>query len=979
MDTEFDGFMKTLNHLNDDAQFEPTSSFDVDIEDLLRSDGSSHFKNQNATQISVNSISTTVKIENEVNDMHNVIKSSDSKPTSTTGEYASMHNQFMQSIKEIKDLNLSHDSAHKPSELRAKSSIDSRVDAELKHLLETGLCEQQEPEQSDTVELSISDDDDQSESEIILQHIDDLESVKSAIDSIAASPPTNKMDHKESAADSDSNQPEYDLISFGITETTSPENIKDTNAPLLSVRASLPSTSSFDNHPTSQSIAIVSNKSSVAATPLKQKTSSDTKRKRHDSIQSTPFKTPITNKQNAIQTPRHSLKHSVKSKHKLQDRQMEEEIARLKEALQAEQHRTKQLSIQIQSLQNQLTLSRNNNNSAQTDAPKLSIEDAERMNKEIQSMDRIIAGLNEENAKLIQQLKDQKCNPPPTQREQIKHNALSEEFKVQPAVLSEMQRLRKELQETKDTATCREKELGIEINKLKEDNRSRQFKLDGMDKQSFDHESHVIAEFKKEAFKIQKKSQKQINELKRKLKWYIENQELIENLNQQIKHKNETIQSLKSSQASSPNQKQQTCRSTKKVKPNANEHRTIVILKKKVHDLEKLLSSKHPDSIANLMLVMNSNPNDNDEHQNMIITQLREEITNLQEALDGNEDETLSRLRGLRQQNDKIQLALKEKIKHLQQQWTQCKREKGFIRPSVKVKELNQQIVDLKQRLKIVKDKKYKSSSEIQVLNTQLSEKETTVQHLQMMLETEKRLHNGLKTQIGSLQNQLKNTQFAGNQFETIDIDAGGTPTQFNQTDENKQLIYERNSLQKQLNMLRKTHEATKITVHQLERENTDEKEHMYKEKIRIMESEINEYKRQSAVLTEKVELERGKGEQAVKAMQTRLEWTKLEMEKTQQLIVKLQFELNHAKNTPSYVEYETLLRKLEKIEKRGSDRERELEETYTRLLMSNGDVEEQLTTKYENMITNKDQQIRSLQSELSVLMTAFDKIQTNS
>eukprot|EP01084_Bolivina_argentea_P229278 387025_1 len=338
----------------------------------------------------------------------------------------------------------------------------------------------------------------------------------------------------------------------------------------------------------------------------------------------------------------------------------------------------------------------------------------------------------------------------------------------------------------------------------------------------------------------------------------------------------------------------------------------------------------------------------------MIITQLREEITNLQEALDGNEDETLSRLRGLRQQNDKIQLALKEKIKHLQQQWTQCKREKGFIRPSVKVKELNQQIVDLKQRLKIVKDKKYKSSSEIQVLNTQLSEKETTVQHLQMMLETEKRLHNGLKTQIDSLQNQLKNTQFAGNQFETIDIDAGGTPTQFNQTDENKQLIYERNSLQKQLNMLRKTHEATKITVHQLERENTDEKEHMYKEKIRIMESEINEYKRQSAVLTEKVELERGKGEQAVKAMQTRLEWTKLEMEKTQQLIVKLQFELNHAKNTPSYVEYETLLRKLEKIEKRGSDRERELEETYTRLLMSNGDVEEQLTTKYENMITNK-------------------------
>ena len=45
------------------------------------------------------------------------------------------------------------------------------------------------------------------------------------------------------------------------------------------------------------------------------------------------------------------------------------------------------------------------------------------------------------------------------------------------------------------------------------------------------------------------------------------------------------------------------------------------------------------------------------------ISQLREEIKSLNEQLDGKEDETISRLRGLKQQNDKVQLHLNDKIK----------------------------------------------------------------------------------------------------------------------------------------------------------------------------------------------------------------------------------------------------------------------------------------------------------------------------
>merc|ERR1719334_2444236 len=133
---------------------------------------------------------------------------------------------------------------------------------------------------------------------------------------------------------------------------------------------------------------------------------------------------------------------------------------------------------------------------------------------------------------------------------------------------------------------------------------------------------------------------------------------------------------------------------------------------------------------------------------------------------------------------------------------------------------------------------------------------------------------------------------------------------------------------------------------------------------------------RQCEILTEKIALEKSKGEQAVKAIQNQLEWSKLEKEKSDQLITKLQFEVNHAKNTPGYVEYETLMRQLEKIEKRGKDREKELEQSYMKLLQTNDDVEERLNRKYEGIICTKNEQIRSLQNELSVLMTAFEKIQ---
>ena len=154
-------------------------------------------------------------------------------------------------------------------------------------------------------------------------------------------------------------------------------------------------------------------------------------------------------------------------------------------------------------------------------------EEAQSMVKEIKEMDRIIQGLNAENAKLIQQLKEQKIDLRQSQQIMYKENQKIndnlqktqqqltelEERKIeelQPAAFNEIQRLRKQLQEIKNTSQLRERELGFKISKLSEEKRELQFKVNGIDKQSFDNESHLMQQFKIEAQKIQQKSQQEI-------------------------------------------------------------------------------------------------------------------------------------------------------------------------------------------------------------------------------------------------------------------------------------------------------------------------------------------------------------------------------------------------------------------------------------------------------------------------------------
>merc|ERR1712228_277084 len=95
--------------------------------------------------------------------------------------------------------------------------------------------------------------------------------------------------------------------------------------------------------------------------------------------------------------------------------------------------------------------------------------------QEIKNMDRIIQGLNQENAKLTKQLKEQKIDLRQSQQimykenQKINNNLIEtqhqltemQETKIeelQPAAYNEIQKLRKQLQEIKNNSVRRERE-----------------------------------------------------------------------------------------------------------------------------------------------------------------------------------------------------------------------------------------------------------------------------------------------------------------------------------------------------------------------------------------------------------------------------------------------------------------------------------------------------------------------------------------
>ena len=164
-DTDFDGFMKTLDGLNDsnNKQIDPSSSFDIDIEidDLLSSDHPSPKKNNNVVKSKSNQSIKSPSKRISVDD-HN----------GKTGEFATMHNEFMQSLKELNEMKSSNENTAatpKLSEMIQTTSIDSAVidanviDKELKQLLSKQTNDESEQD------IEVIDDEDKVDQKLFLK------------------------------------------------------------------------------------------------------------------------------------------------------------------------------------------------------------------------------------------------------------------------------------------------------------------------------------------------------------------------------------------------------------------------------------------------------------------------------------------------------------------------------------------------------------------------------------------------------------------------------------------------------------------------------------------------------------------------------------------------------------------------------------------------------------------------------------------
>jgi hypothetical protein len=155
-----------------------------------------------------------------------------------------------------------------------------------------------------------------------------------------------------------------------------------------------------------------------------------------------------------------------------------------------------------------------------------------------------------------------------------------------------------------------------------------------------------------------------VNGLQTKLLWYVENQQLINNYEQEsIKHKqqitqlNEQISMLERLVPKDLRAKHGIKTLGTGIRPRPVDLRKIKSLEQQVHDLQELMKSKYPDSISGLIQATKPNIEDTE-----LIHELRSTISQLQNELEQKEEEMMKKLRSLRLEHDQIRAGYEKRI-----------------------------------------------------------------------------------------------------------------------------------------------------------------------------------------------------------------------------------------------------------------------------------------------------------------------------
>ncbi|XP_058603763.1 centrosomal protein of 162 kDa isoform X2 [Onychostoma macrolepis] len=294
-----------------------------------------------------------------------------------------------------------------------------------------------------------------------------------------------------------------------------------------------------------------------------------------------------------------------------------------------------------------------------------------------------------------------------------------------------------ELTSQVQAAQKKEERLQDEIHRLKQEKQALHVDLEMMRKERDLARLQADCTSGDKGFELkmlQEKHREEVTELKKRLQWYAENQELLDKdaarlraATAETQRLTEQVEKLKMEVSKRANEQQ------RKAKERAGEAKRIQDLEQQLKQMEELLKRRHPNSLPALILAAASTGTEDNgldvrsptaPHSSQTAALLERRVHRLEAELEGRDEAAKRSLRTMEQQYHRIKL------------------------------QYEQQISDLEQRLA-------EKSQNNQVISSELSESQT--QGLKAELEEVKKAHqkqeSSLKAEVASLQEQLHQAQ----------------------------------------------------------------------------------------------------------------------------------------------------------------------------------------------------------------------------
>ncbi|XP_075270538.1 centrosomal protein of 162 kDa isoform X1 [Opisthocomus hoazin] len=369
------------------------------------------------------------------------------------------------------------------------------------------------------------------------------------------------------------------------------------------------------------------------------------------------------------------------------EKEIETEIAELKTQHEKELSRLGQENYVLQSkLSSMEELTKEKRWACHTAIP-VTEDKLTQIQKEIEDQEVLIQGYQQENERLYKQMKELQIQNKNNEERMFKENqrlmseliVLREKIEktnIQSRIMQDSEPARNqsftELISELRAAQKEETKLQEEVRRLKQDKQALEVDL-GQAKKERDLAKVQIASTSGEKsyeFKVMEESYKQeITNLKRRLQWYAENQDLLDKDAARLKDAREEIEKLKLEVEKLRAEAGDECvQQKKRLRDRAADAKRIQDLERQIREMEGILKRRYPNSLPALIYAAAAAENTNDlSAKTHTVDFLERRIKKLETELEGKDDEAKKSLRAMEQQFQKIKIQYEQRLVELEQ------------------------------------------------------------------------------------------------------------------------------------------------------------------------------------------------------------------------------------------------------------------------------------------------------------------------